>query len=893
MPGRVAIHGLEPRQGETAFALVVLRMRRPIEREDFVELVRHMAPMIPDAEEILASLADEIEEAMQIVGIPWMPPEQDELEDHRALIESTAARGVDAAWFFQAGTSLPTADDDEEDDDEDYEDESDLDEEDEDDEDEEDEEEAQWSHGPPPQRTRVPFPVEGYPEILEEHDWEDFGIAFKLAGPFTPGENTVLLGFHALWLSAYGTERYRNAAVTIDRRHHSAHLWVDRFAVPCSPEEQAGHLLWVLSKLHEVTPVLHARFGGATMAQKYGGLMGDTSEPFVLGGNPLLAIYAESGEAIVDRWIAEQTDWSNEEVAQMLRELAEQIVASDPDEDDGEEDDEDEVEDDGEIVEDDDEDDDEVEEIEDDEEEGDDEEDEDALDEDDGGGGDEDEGDEADEDDRERQITTCAGELLTARARAGVLDARTAQALRPVLSTSQQREHRRTAVVEILGALRDRASVPEMIRILEENPIRDALDAIGKEALIERTASALEEIADPAAIPALAKVAAAPGPHNDRPRPAAAAALAACLAAAPGPRDVDDAVLGAMLEAIRERDDGELTAELHLACARLARQLAPARRDEVRRRLAEVEPACDDAMATLARHAALVLAGGGAPDAETSASMRPLVHAALTGLGYDHAHTVRSVRIGLRVAELLPELVAPADLVGLTRFAEPELRERAHALLARLHQAMPPARCLDVRAARALSDDELIERAGDPHVVGRAALVGELARRDLGAGRAAVRAAVQDVVDRAPPGEQNLLAPDARLLELAIRWLCEGEIDDATLALLDRVLRHGNPHVKWALLEAPPDEPRLLGGMFYVLAERWSWQEEAAREWLSQLEGTQAFEAARRRAGVAWVAADQGDGGAEGGEDGGDEDGGDEEAGEAGGGGGDTDDAMN
>ena len=423
MRGGVAIHGLEPRQGETAFAFLVLRLSRPLERAELVGVIRQIAPMIPDAERILEGFSEEIDEAMKIVGMPWLPPEEDGVEAQRALIEEAAARGVEAAWFFQTGTSLPStgeeeegdddaADDDgdddddedardgadeggdghgldgkrngkgdgangteveaalsrvaasaaasaddnwdellvgdvtdphtpqlsvraedEDDDDLEDEDEDDLEDEDEDgdaevaddededdedgedgdeddedgdeDDDDDDDEEESWSHGPPPQRTEVPFPVDGYPAIIEALDWEDFGISFKLAGPFTPGESTVLLGFHALWLSPYGPQRYRNAAVTIDRRHHSAHLWVDRFAVPSSAEEQVGHLLWVLSKLHEVTPVLHARFGGASMAQKYGGLMGDPSEPFVLGGNPLLAVHAAGGESDVDLWIAE------------------------------------------------------------------------------------------------------------------------------------------------------------------------------------------------------------------------------------------------------------------------------------------------------------------------------------------------------------------------------------------------------------------------------------------------------------------------------------------------------------------------------------------------------------------------------------------------------------
>src|SRR6185436_12597690 len=237
---------------------------------------------------------------------------------------------------------------------------------------------------------------------------------------------------------------------------------------------------------------------------------------------------------------------------------------------------------------------------------------------------------------------------------------------------------------------------------------------------------------DPAAVPALAKLVAARGPHNDRPRPAAAAALAVCLASAPEPHDVEDAVMRAMLETIRERNDGELYAELHVAYGQLARQLPPHRRDDARRRLAETEPARDDRTAQLARHAALALASGSGPlDAGAAASLRPLLHAALTGLGHDHAHTVRDLRIALHVAELLPELVAPADLIWLTRFAEPEVRARAHALLERLHHGMPPARCFDARDVRDLPEGELVEQVGDPHVVGRAALVAEIVRRDL------------------------------------------------------------------------------------------------------------------------------------------------------------------
>jgi hypothetical protein len=561
MQDRIAIHGLEPRQGQTAFAFFVLRLARPMERAALVEAVRHVAPMIPDADRIIDAFSEDMTEQMQLIGLPWLPPGRDELDEQRALIESAAARGVEEAWFFQTGTALPAmggedgdaddadaddADADDEDaddedaDDEDADDEdagdADADYADDDDDDDGDEDDggddaqAAWSHGPPPQQFAVPFPVDGYPEILDEIELDDFGIAFRLAGPFTPGESTVLLGFHALWLAPYGAERYRNTSVTIDRRHHAALLWVDRFSVPSPPEVQVGHLLWVLSKLHEVTPVLHARFGGATMAQKYGRVVGDTSEPFVLGGNPLLGIYREGGAAGVDRWIAAQADWSSEEVARMLRELAEQIVErgeaeeTDADDDDGADDA------DGADLSDGEEDegyaDDEIEDEADEADEADDDE-----------TGDDDEGADDDEAAEGRHITASGGELLIARARAGLLDARAADALRPLLAiaTPEQGERRRITAIEILGALRDRASVPAMIQILEAPPSQGSLDPTGREDLLAATASALGAIADPAAVPALTQLIATPGPHQDRTRAAAAAALAACRSSAPAP----------------------------------------------------------------------------------------------------------------------------------------------------------------------------------------------------------------------------------------------------------------------------------------------------------------------------------------------------------------------
>jgi PBS lyase HEAT-like repeat len=630
---QIRVHGLAPREGETAFAFFVLRLATPVDRDGLVDLIGQLAPLVPDAASFATELPQDCEAAMRLVGIPWSPPADAAAFDaQRELIEGAGLHGIEEAWFFQTGTSLPAiraedededddadedededddadegdeasddpddddaddddddADDDDDDDDadddddddetapiaDDDEDDEDDDEDDDDDDDDADDDDddgmdASWSHGPPPQLAAVRFPVDGYPAILEDLDWEDFGIAVKLGGPWTSGETTVLLGFHAMWLTPYGG-RYRNARVTIDPVHHAAHFWVDRFAVACSPHEQVHHLLWIVSKLDEISPVVHARFGGATLAQKYGNLAGDLSDPFVLGGNPVLAIYAREGDVGVDAWIASQTAWSPEEIAPMLRELAIDLVtqrdprpaASAPrpraalDGDPASADDVD------------------------------------AMFEAAGIGGDEAEparaGNAPARAPRTRELTAHVGNLLTTRAYLGKLDRRAAAALRPALATRAKYEHRRTAIVSILGAMRDRESVPAMIRILETTPIASALDAIGKEDLVTATVRALGMIGDPRAIPALSNQILVPGAHNDEPRVPAALALSSCMAAATAPPEPAAEVFEALLRTLHDLADDDAADTLRVAYSALAARCAPARRDRALVRLYALE----------------------------------------------------------------------------------------------------------------------------------------------------------------------------------------------------------------------------------------------------------------------------------------------------------------
>jgi len=232
------------------------------------------------------------------------------------------------------------------------------------------------------------------------------------------------------------------------------------------------------------------------------------------------------------------------------------------------------------------------------------------------------------------------------------------------------------------------------------------------------------------------------------------------------------------------------------------------------------------------------------------AALRPLLHTALTALDYTHEYTVRNLRVALRIAEAMPELVDAADVTWLTRFAERDVRALAHAVLDKLGQSLPLAPVYDRAAARGLDDAELVMVIDEPHVVGRAALIAEAGRRRLESARGPIIKAAHEAIERARDGGQNLLDPDTRILEAAVRALRVHSLDTPEIGLFDRMLRHTNYHVKWELLQEPPQDERLLPGMFFVLGQRWGWQEKTAREWLKSFQGTDAYEQARLHVGV-------------------------------------------
>jgi hypothetical protein len=388
----VVILGLEPRSTDLARGIVVVRSRRALEPEEQARLIGALADAgmtePPD---------DRAVPARALVAAPWAPPRKDELAAHHAAIQGLVDEfELERAWFVKIETSIdgvawhelaqeaeaeqraiddaaaeveaeteaelaagedapdaageeeeeasvvysaPGAPPDDDEDNLDAEDDAELAaaEEEEADIDPSDlgpEVESHWRHGPPPTESSVPFPIERFPEIVDEFEWDDFGLALKLAGREQAGEDGVINAFFALWLSVYHDERaeefepFAHADVVHDRAHRSALLWIDRFTVPATPGDQIGFMLWIAARMHEIVPIAWARFDQSDLANRYRSLDGDDGVPFVLAGNPLAERYRLLGEQAAIAWSVAQSMWDRREVAGMLIELA---ITNDPD----------------------------------------------------------------------------------------------------------------------------------------------------------------------------------------------------------------------------------------------------------------------------------------------------------------------------------------------------------------------------------------------------------------------------------------------------------------------------------------------------------------------------------------------------------------------------------
>jgi len=368
----VEIVGLEPRRSDLARGIVIARASRTLDGAEQRALWEQLgAAGITEPSEA-GSDDEEDNRARQWLAAPWLPPAPHEIDGQRAAFEQAAATyGLEDIWCVKVETGIdgvawlelaleearqPARPDDEADDDDEDEAEEPAEAEpaaevlyaapdapampappeDDDDDDDPGESseldisadvvlESHWRNGVPPLEHAVPFPLERYPEIIDDYDWESFGIALKLAGPALAGEESVINAFFALWLSVYQDERsddfepFQRADVVHDRRHRSALMWVERFNVPATAPEQVHFLMWVMARINEVLPVSWARFDSvddAVKSRAVGGL-GSPEEPFILAGNPLADRFRRHGEEAALAWAVGQSAWSRRELAGM------------------------------------------------------------------------------------------------------------------------------------------------------------------------------------------------------------------------------------------------------------------------------------------------------------------------------------------------------------------------------------------------------------------------------------------------------------------------------------------------------------------------------------------------------------------------------------------------
>jgi len=370
----VEIVGFEPRRTDLARGILIARSTRPLDAAaqkalwDALSAAGVTEPADEDADD---------DPDRQWHAAPWLPPAPEQIEGHRKSLEEIGARyELDAVWFIKVETGIDgvawlelaaTEPQEEEADEAEASDEpaevvdgvfdegarevlyaapdapavEEADESDIDEPEPEEEEvyledapmESHWRNGVPPFEHSVAFPIEEYPEIIEDYDWESFGVALKMSGDSLPGEESIVNAFFALWLSVYQDERaeefepFQRADVIHDRRHRSALMWVERFAVPASASDQVHFLLWLLARLHEIIPIAWARFTSVDEAVKGQA----TGEPaFVLAGNPFEDRFRRQGEEAALAWAVGQTSWSRRELAGMLVEVALEHDPDDP-----------------------------------------------------------------------------------------------------------------------------------------------------------------------------------------------------------------------------------------------------------------------------------------------------------------------------------------------------------------------------------------------------------------------------------------------------------------------------------------------------------------------------------------------------------------------------------
>ncbi|MGE0550673.1 MAG: hypothetical protein AB7O24_21435 [Kofleriaceae bacterium] len=384
--------GLEARRNDLARGIVIARSGKPLDASAQRALWEVLAAAGVTELEDSSERDDESDATeRQWLAAPWLPPTAAELEAQRAALERVGADyGLDAIWCVMVQTGIdgiawldmisdqddiaevtevgeaeasgaipreqaqvlyaaPDApeplesqteetfeDDDENDEDGDDDEQDDEDEDIGDDEDDDEDvelevtevSESHWRQGPPPYAHSVTFPIERYPEIIEDYDRDSFGVALKLAGDAMSGEESVVNAFFALWLSVYQDERtedfepFQRADVVHDRRHRSALMRVDGLAVPATANDQVHFLLWIVAQIHEILPLAWARFAAVADSVKTHTTPDSGIDPFVLAGNPLAERFRRLGEEAALAWASSQSGWSRRELAEMLIEVA-------------------------------------------------------------------------------------------------------------------------------------------------------------------------------------------------------------------------------------------------------------------------------------------------------------------------------------------------------------------------------------------------------------------------------------------------------------------------------------------------------------------------------------------------------------------------------------------
>jgi len=373
----VELTGLEPRRSDLARGIVIARSARPLDGAAQRAMWQLLASAGVIELEADSTQLDDPQPARRWHAAPWLPPSPGELEVQRAAIELAAREhGLESLWCYKVETGIdgvawlelassepleepaedrgedveivdaifdapaevlyaapdaPASEPDE-----------DVDEDDDDDESTEDEleiegiVESHWRNGVPPFEHAVPFPIERYPDVIDDYDWERFGIAIKLAGNSLPGEESVINAFFALWLSVYQDERadefeaFQRADVVHDRRHRAALMWVERFAVPATASDQVHFLLWIVARIHDVLPIAWARFDSIDDAVKARAAGESGEDPFILSGNPFGERFRRHGEEGALAWAVAQSAWSRRELAGMLIEVALEYDPDDP-----------------------------------------------------------------------------------------------------------------------------------------------------------------------------------------------------------------------------------------------------------------------------------------------------------------------------------------------------------------------------------------------------------------------------------------------------------------------------------------------------------------------------------------------------------------------------------